>query len=202
MRCDQSRRLFAAYWDDESTQAEKEWLETHFAACETCRSEYESFARMLEWVGSLPRVEVAPGLAERALARARRASPAPDRIPSFAPRWIPITATAALIGLAAAATLQWVGPASERYAARDPSPSVVQPVLVPSVTPPAAVGDPGMPSADAAQQVAVAVTDSLFDHSEDVEFILDPVTLHKGRAHTVSRLAQPQVKGEVAVITF
>ena len=45
------------------------------------------------------------------------------------------------------------------------------------------------------------VADSLFDHSEDVEFILDPVTLRKGRAHTVVRV-QPQPRGEQAVITF
>ena len=201
MRCDQSRRLFGAYWDDEITQAEREWLETHFAACERCRTEYESFARMLEWMGSLPRTEAAPDLAERALARARRHTPVADHIPSPTPRWIPVTATAALVGLAAAAVLQWTGAPDTRYAAREPQ-SVVQPVLVPASPPPGASVDRAEPSVEAAKQVAVAVTDSLFDHSEDVEFILDPVTLHKGRAHTVSRMAEPQVKGEAAVITF
>ena len=200
MKCKQSRKLFGAFWDDEITQAEREWLETHFSACEGCRTEYESFARMLEWMGSLPRAEAAPDLAERALARARRQTAVPDRIPSPTPRWIPITATAALVGLAAAAVLQWTGAPDTRYAARAPQP-ITQPVLVPAPPPTASV-DRAEPSVEAANQVAVAVTDSLFDHSEDVEFILDPVTLHKGRAHTVSRLAEPQVKGETAVITF
>ena len=30
-RCDQARRLFGAYWDDEVTQAEREWLESHLS---------------------------------------------------------------------------------------------------------------------------------------------------------------------------
>ena len=29
MKCGQARRLFGAYWDDEITQAEREWLEAH-----------------------------------------------------------------------------------------------------------------------------------------------------------------------------
>ena len=49
---------------------------------------------------------------------------------------------------------------------------------------------------------AAGVTDSLFDHSEDVEFILDPVTLRKGRAHTVVRVQPEPARGEQAVITF
>jgi hypothetical protein len=45
-----------------------------------------------------------------------------------------------------------------------------------------------------------SIPDSLFDHSEDVEFILDPVTLRRGRA-TVTRLPAG-VQGEKAVISF
>jgi hypothetical protein len=43
----------------------------------------------------------------------------------------------------------------------------------------------------------------VFDHSEDVEFILDPVTLHRGRAsvtHTGSR--RTGVEGGQAIISF
>ena len=43
-------------------------------------------------------------------------------------------------------------------------------------------------------------SDSLFDHSEDVEFILDPVTLHRGRATMTRRPAG--VRGAQAVISF
>jgi hypothetical protein len=44
-----------------------------------------------------------------------------------------------------------------------------------------------------------AAADSLFDHSEDIEFILDPVRLQRGRA-TVSR--PPATQGEKAVLSF
>jgi predicted anti-sigma-YlaC factor YlaD len=60
MKCAQVVRLFGAYWDDETTQAEREWVEAHLASCSSCRKEYESFTRTLELVGSLPRVEPAP----------------------------------------------------------------------------------------------------------------------------------------------
>ena len=46
-RCDQARRLFGAYWDDEVTQAEREWLESHLGGCPACRQQYEQFARTL-----------------------------------------------------------------------------------------------------------------------------------------------------------
>ncbi|HYM80263.1 MAG TPA: zf-HC2 domain-containing protein [Candidatus Limnocylindria bacterium] len=202
MNCSQSRRLFNAYWDDEVTQAEREWLESHFATCESCRAEYEAFVRVLEWVGALPRAEVSPGLAERALARARRSSPAPDRIPSLAPRWIPITAAAALVAVIAATLMQWTGlPPSGPVAVQKEAP-IEQPMLV-EAGPPAPAGAPGVTPAVRPETEALAVIpDSLFDHGEDVEFILDPVTLRKGRAYTVSRLAEPEIRGESAVITF
>jgi len=46
-----------------------------------------------------------------------------------------------------------------------------------------------------------ALVDSVLNHSEDVEFILDPVVLHRGRAQAPSRL-QKGVQGEQAVISF
>jgi anti-sigma factor RsiW len=202
MKCGQSRRLFGAYWDDEITQAEREWLEGHFGSCDACRSEYESYSRMLEAVGSLPRVEVQPGLAERALNRARRAAPAPDRVPvrSRPPVWIPLTAAAALVGVLAAGMLQWTGMApATRVAERSAAPAIDQPAWATATSTEADRAT--APSQDAEQAVAM-VPDSLFDHSDDVEFILDPVTLRKGRAHTVSDLTTPVVRGETAVITF
>jgi hypothetical protein len=45
-----------------------------------------------------------------------------------------------------------------------------------------------------------AVPDSLFDHSEDVEFVLDPMTLHRGRPATVRSAGS--VQGQQATITF
>jgi anti-sigma factor RsiW len=206
MKCTQARRLFGAYWDDETTQAEREWVESHLAACPACRLEYETFSRAVELTGSLPRLEAAPDLVERVLARARRAAPAPDRFPAASRPWVPATAAAALLVIAISFAVPWLGVAprvgrapATLQTVRIPAPvSGTAPQLEPRHLPagpsPAANGEP---------RLAASVTtpaDSLFDHSEDVEFILDPVTLHRGRA-TVTR--QPGgVQGEKAVISF
>jgi anti-sigma factor RsiW len=200
MNCGGARRLFGAYWDDEITLAERDWLESHFSSCAACRGEYEQFARSIELVGSLPRVEVRPELAERALTRARRSTAVADRLPLGAPRWIPITATAALLTIAATMALQWMGIAPPGWG---PDPSSIAGVSQPELLQPTRAKGPSVaadPYADAATG-APGVADSLFDHSADVEFILDPVVLNKGRAHTVLKL-NPNVQGEKAVITF
>ena len=206
MNCKQARRFFGAFWDDELTQAEREWLGGHFASCPACRSAYEELARTLELVGGLPRVEVNPGFAELALARARRAADDPDRVPASAARWIPITATAALLAVLGGMVFQWAGlplMTARRelaVAAREaiPQPTLVEPVRVsgPRDVDGAHGGAPQL-----AGSVA-QIPDSLFDHSEDVEFILDPVTLRKGRAHTVVRGPQDAPRGQQATITF
>ena len=197
MNCGWARRLFGAYWDDEITLAERDWLESHFNSCAACRGEYEQFARAIELVGSLPRVEVRPELAERALARARRSTAVVDRLPLGAPRWIPITATAALLTIAATMALQWVGVTPPgRNPDRAPIASATQPErLQPTHAAPAD------PAADVVAGMTGGIADSLFDHNADVEFILDPVVLNKGRAHTVLKL-NPNVRGEKAIITF
>jgi anti-sigma factor RsiW len=205
MNCGDARRLFGAYWDDEITLAERDWLESHFTSCAGCRSQYETLARTIELISSLPRAEVRPDLAERALARARRATAAPDRLPVVTPRWIPMTATAALLAIAATMTLQWMGIApGRRPAARSEVATVREPVLLRAgdvqATAPTIADERGV-RAGADDPLAGGVPDSLFDHSADVEFILDPVTLRKGRAHSALRLS-PNVQGEKAVITF
>ena len=199
-RCDQARRLFGAYWDDEVTQAEREWLDSHLAGCPGCRQQYESYARTLETVGSLPRTDVAADLAERALVAARRATAVPDRIdgaPTFAsrpdrPLWIQVTATAALLLVGLAALLPWLGtPAVQSvFAHRDHEAKVAEPRLVATAAP---VPGEARPQA--------SLVDSVLNHQEDVEFILDPVVLHRGRAQAPSRLPKG-VQGEQAVISF
>jgi anti-sigma factor RsiW len=209
MTCARIVRLFGPYWDDETTQAEREWVEAHLASCASCRQEYEGFTRSLELLGSMPRVEPAPDLVERVLARARRAAPAPDLVPSGGRPWIPVTAALALIVLAGTLTAPWLetrtesrrGPATGATAVRGPARigsgvSLTDPGRVTSSGQPLAGVEPG-PAAGA--QLA-AVPDTLFDHSEDVEFILDPVKLHRGRA-TVTR-PPSGVQGEKAVISF
>ena len=197
MNCRQSRALFGPYWDDELTQAEREWLEAHFASCANCRREYEDLARSLEWMSELPRVEVSPGFAESVVAQARRRTPATDRVPGVTPRWIPVTAAAALLAVLGGMVLQWTGIPLALH--RGSGPALEQPVAIH----PERVAQ-GTSSAPVTGLVAggTGIPDSLFDHSEDVEFILDPVTLRKGRAHTVVRGPTETPRTEQAVITF
>lgn len=201
-RCDQGRRLFGAYWDDEVTQAEREWLESHLAGCPACRQQYEQFARTLEAVASLPRTEIASDLPERALAAARRASAVPDRIAAAPaqPRWVPVTAAAALLLVGATAVLQTFAPV---LTARGPhAPTLLAPRDKPVPEPHFLAASAPLPRADApGPRPATHLADSLFDHSEDVEFILDPVVLHRGRAQAASHLPAG-AQGEQTVISF
>jgi len=210
MNCAQARRLFGAYWDDDTSQAERECVESHFVACPACRREYEEFSRVLELTGSLPRVEASPGLLERTLARARRAALAPDRLPRAGVQWVPVTAAAALLLIAATLVSPWIGlRPGQRIAGRVPqssvgrTPEIAEPVLVnPRLTvapaPSAVAARPTSPSVHTGP--LASGPDSLFDHGEDVEFILDPVTLRRGRPSM--NLPRTAGEGERAVITF
>lgn len=204
MNCGQSRKLFGAYWDDELTLAEREWLESHFASCRACREGYEDFVRTIELVGSLPRAEVRSDFAERVMHRARRAGGVPDRLPVESPRWIPATAAVALLVIAGTLVLQTWGPRPTMPVM--PGASVA--VQVPEATQVAPSGAPAesaapAPAGDIATLEPVSFdTDSLFDHADDIEFMLDPVTVRQGRAHRGTRVAPPTGTGESATITF
>ncbi len=197
--CGRARDLFGNYWDDEVTQAEREWLEAHFQTCAACRSEYEQLARTLEALATLPREEPSPDLGSRALASARRAGRAPDVIfVHETPRWVPVTAAAAVVVLVVAILAPYLtrapmGPDVARN--RAPVPEAR---LVATTTQGA---EPGAKAPSAGGPIAAAALDSLFDHSEDVDFVLDPVTVREGRAHAVSRLPAG-IQGEQTVITF
>jgi anti-sigma factor RsiW len=202
MKCRDARRLFGAYWDDELTQAEREWLESHFTACTECRESYNVLARSLELASGLPRVEPAPEFAERVLARVRRTAPAPDRLPVAAPRWIPVAAAAAMLVVAGVVVV----PGGVRIATRmmrgaNHTDRVTQPV---AVNPAPAISSPSAPNAVLEPQLVASEVfrDSVFDHSADVEFVLDPVTVRRGQAHPATRLAPPITRGEQATITF
>jgi predicted anti-sigma-YlaC factor YlaD len=204
MKCAQVRELFGAYWDDEITQAEREWIESHFAGCTACREEYEDYSRTLELIGTLPRVEAAPELLERVLARTRRASVPPDRLPARGVAWVPATAAAALLVLAIASLSPWVRLTPGNHRAQVETPVAArEPVRV--AHPSRAVGEASAARARsraASGEAALAiVADSLFDHSEDVDFILDPGTVRRGHVRPVAPRT-PSVQGERAVITF
>ena len=140
----------------------------------------------LEWAGSLPRVEAAPDLVDRVLARARRTSPVADRVPTRSNRWVPATAAAALLLVFGTLASPWLGVGlGPRLAAKkSANPTIQEPVLVTTrVVLPSTMSrvTPPVPNATDAQPVA-AIPESLFNHGDDVEFVLDPVTLHRGRA--------------------
>lgn len=205
-RCAQARRMFGTYWDGETTLAEREWFDAHLAGCTACRSEYEALARTLEAVGSLPRHETAPDLAERTLARARRASPVSDRVRVAEPRWVPVTAAAALVILAAAAVVPWLAGRPDGRLPASPESTPAQPVLVGALATSGSgsAADPAgkVPTAELFTEESVAmVPDSLFDHSEDIEFILDPVVVNRRGRAAVSRTPDP-IEARQAVITF
>lgn len=203
MSCDRARRLFGACWDDELTHAEREWLEGHLSACPRCRGEYDTYSRALELVGALPRADASPDLAERVLARARRAAVAPDFVAERPVRWVASVAAAAVVLALALAVMLAMPRAPWRGAGAS------SPVAVSSGGPRVAVlvsGDGGAvatePGSPAGRQDAVAAGDP-FDHSADVEFILDPVSVTRGRA-TVSNAGSRQAgaEGERAILSF
>jgi len=203
MNCAQARGLFGACWDDEITQAERETLESHFAGCPACRAEYDEYSRALELVGDLPRLEPSPNLVERVLARARRVSPALDRVGAPGIPWVPVTAAAALLAVTVTLVSPWIvpRPASVLPVARIDAGPVRQPELrasAPLASPTAVAAVGAHP--EAGVDPLASMPDSLFDHSEDVEFILDPMTLRRGRPATLR--SRPAVQGQRATITF
>jgi anti-sigma factor RsiW len=199
--CTQARRWFGAYWDDEITQAERESLETHFAGCATCRGEYEEFARSLEWMAKLPRLDASPDLVERTLARVRRTTSAPDRLRVERPAWVPLAAAATVLLVGVSLLAPWIGslgrgaaPVATRVAAP------LEPQLLPHAGALAASGRVDTRAGAASEAPVSALVDSLIDHSGDVDFVLDPVRVSRGRM--VSNPVTGRVQGQQAVITF
>lgn len=204
MNCHKARDWFGAYWDDEITQAERELVEAHFAACARCRAEYESFARTNELVAALPRAEAAPDFVERTVARARRASPVADHFVVPRPVWVPVAAAASVLLVSASLLSTWMGGSVPVMAHRQTAPQEARVVAVgtPS-TPNPATASPSTVSLNAprviSQDQMAALVDSLIDHGADVDFVIDPVRVGHGR--TAGRHVE-SVQGQQAVISF
>lgn len=201
--CHQAEALFGAYWDDEATVAERDWLESHFKTCTRCPAEYEQYARTLEAVHALPRLEPRPEFTRQVLTAARQASPAADAIrlaPTEGVRWMPVAAAAALVLVAAISLYPRLAstPGHDPIAQQQPT---VPPSATAQVEPVATSGTLPQAAAPRVTGAVAVVTDSLFDHTADVEFMLEPVQLQRGRAHTGSRLPDG-VQGDQVVITF
>ena len=219
--CERAQELFGPGWDDELSVVERESLEQHFAGCTNCRRDYDEFARTLELVQGLPRPQVSGDFATRVLAEARRREAEGGRGLLITRGWFAhparLAIAAALVVAAGVSGLMMSPkPQEPRVAAQQvaaPAPVVATPV--PIVTPPSTLASAGpvsparsdakptlaRPQRNRPAEVFAAVPDSLFDHTADVELVLDPVTLRKerGRGYTP---VQTTVKGEQASITF
>ena len=199
--CAQARRWFGAYWDDEMTQAERERLEAHFASCPACRQEYEALTRTLEWTAELPRHDAAPDLLQRTLAQIRRTAPAPDRVRMERPAWVPVAAAATVLVLTATLLAPWIGLHVR------PAPAVATRVVTPREPQLLAPGGPSagatagrVVSERAGTAPTAALVDSIIDHGEDADFVLDPVRVSRGR--TAANPLTGPAQGQQAVITF
>ena len=200
--CTRVRGLFGSYWDNETTRAEREWVDAHFAVCASCRTEYEALARTLTALAALPRAEAAPDLAARSLAAARRVPAVRDVVfVRPGPGWVPVAAAAALVLVAGVFAAPWVMRSQQGDAFVHSGAAVTEPRLIVAATPSGPAGTASAPGRTVSGPVSVTISDTLFDHSEDVDFVLDPVTLRRGHAHTVSR-ASHGIQAEQAVITF
>ena len=211
--CERAQSLFGPGWDDELSVVERESLEQHFAGCTDCRRDYDELARTLELVQGLPRPSVSGDFATRVLAEARRREAEGGRGLLVTRGWFARPWRVAI----AAAFLVAAGVSGMMLAPRTQveTPQVAQKIVPPAATPVApqlASVVPGSPAKPVVKptltthrtrpsETIAAIPDSLFDHSADVEFVLDPVTMRKerGRGYTP---VQTTVKGEQASITF
>ena len=220
--CERAQTLFGPGWDDELSVVERESLEQHFAGCTPCRRDYDELARTLELVQGLPRPQVSGDFATRVLAEARRREAEGGRGLRITRGWFAhparLAIAAALVVAAGVSGLMMIpGPQgdSPRVAQQVVAPAPVVPTPEPNVVPPSTLASAGpvsparsnatptlaRPERNRPAEVLAAVPDSLFDHTADVELVLDPVTLRKerGRGYTP---VQTTVKGEQASITF
>ena len=180
-----------------STQAEREWLEAHFAVVRRAAArEYEEFARTLEVVGvaAARRGGAGPRRARAGAGAPRRAGARP-RCRSARPA----LGAGDRRGGAAAAIAGTMVLAVDRRSRRGRSRRIERRGRARAgagATPAGSTAAAAPPVDDAGAERELsprrdaAVADSLFDHSEDVEFILDPVTLRRGRAHAVAAPAR------------
>jgi len=218
--CERAQSLFGPGWDDELSVAERESLEQHFAGCTPCRRDYDELARTLELVQGLPRPQVSGDFATRVLAEARRREAEGGRGLLITRGWFAhparlAIAAAFVVAAGVSGLMLSTKPQPQRVAQQVVAPAPVVATALPVVTPPSqsASAGPVSPARSNAKptlarpvrnrpaEVLAAVPDSIFDHTADVELVLDPVTLRKerGRGYTP---VQTTVKGEQASITF
>ncbi len=193
MICDRAQRLFGACWDDELTQAERDGLESHLESCPACRREYDEFSRALELTAALPRIEASADFVDRALARSRRATTAPDIVREAGSRWVPVAAVAAagavfvVAAVFVGSNLQWKAPASVPTAQVFKVNGPAEPRLV--------AAKPGVKPGKRSQEARRADVESLFDPDKNVEFVLGSAPVAGGRV-------KRDPEGQRPIITF
>ena len=220
--CERAQELFGPGWDDELSVVERESLEQHFAGCTNCRRDYDELARTLELVQSLPRPSVSGDFATRVLAEARRREAEGGRGLIVARGWFArpwrVAIAAAFIVAAGVSGVVLAPEPVPQQVAKAPAvvstPTTVAPPVTQETKIEIASAGPGSPAPSnakptlarrirtrPAEAAIAAIPDSLFDHTADVELVLDPVTLRKerGRGYTP---VPTTVKGEQASITF
>src|SRR5262249_58659825 len=138
------------------------------------RAEYDALARSLESLGALPRIDAAPDFVERTLARARRAAPASDRVGVPRPSWAPVAVAASLLFVAATLVAPWAGRGGHSTAIRHVAPQEAR-LLANGQHQPVVMPQGGATTRTTLNQDQVAtLVDSLIDHTEDVDFVIDP----------------------------
>jgi len=220
--CERAQELFGPGWDDELSVVERESLEQHFAGCTNCRRDYDELARTLELVQSLPRPSVSGDFATRVLAEARRREAEGGRGLIVARGWFArpwrVAIAAAFVVAAGVSGVVLAPKPAPQQVAKAPAvvntPTTVAPPVTQETKIEIASAGPGSPAPSnakptlarrirtrPAEAAIAAIPDSLFDHTADVELVLDPVTLRKerGRGYTP---VPTTVKGEQASITF
>jgi hypothetical protein len=152
---------------------------------------------VLELTGALPRIDASPGLVERVLARSRRVTVAPDVVGEPGVRWMPVAAAAAVL---LAAALFVVPRITRQVPGAGPAPQLAASRWTGAAAPAAAVKLPELRHAGRSGNRDVT-DENLFDHSRDLDLVIDQVTLREGRVTPVGS-RQRGVEGDPAIITF
>jgi anti-sigma factor RsiW len=85
--CSEALEMASAYLDDELNQAERETLEAHLFACESCYYEYVAMREAAEAMRATPRVAASADLKARIMAAIAQESPAPVSVPRAGFSW-------------------------------------------------------------------------------------------------------------------
>src|SRR5262249_25373083 len=125
------------------------------------------------------------------------------RVRTLAPNWVSIAAAASVLLVMGTVITPWLmlgRRAAPLVALGERTPREAH--LVNTMTTPGPSSSAPAGTSTKSQAEMVAVVDSLIDHSEDVEFVLDPVRVSRGRAAVTSSRPEPAQRHQAVVFTF